>query len=192
VLTAGGLSAIAPTVKTKGSDRWFPSDQSALWRWATGSVLDSRCVRLAAQAQGCRCSGPCPSPAVAIGLAARACRDRRYARPLAGAVSAISPLLAQFAAPSLTRPGVSELPWWDPAFGRPSVPEVTCLEGHADFRAATALFLGMLHLGAACTGYARLAIRHAIVYTNVVEPALLPDLMTAARTTSIPAPSRYR
>ena len=119
----------------------------------------------------------------------------------------------------------------DPAFERSRLLEATCLVDLADFRTATALFdQGMTHLGAARTGYARLAIRHAIAYANIGEPehackimlgslptvtrqgsaslrgdlkllsraliryrrssavlALLPDLTTAARATSIQA-----
>ena len=57
----------------------------------------------------------------------------------------------------------------------------------ADFRTATALFdQGMPHLGAARTGYARLAIRHAIAYAHVGEPEyacqiMLGSLPTVAR-----------
>jgi transcriptional regulator with XRE-family HTH domain len=129
-------------------------------------------------------------------------------------------------------------PWWgpapDPAFERSRLLEATCLVDLADFRAATALFdEGMTHLGPARSGYARLAIRHAIAYAHVGEPehacqimlgslptvarqgsaslrgdlkrlsrvlnryrrspavqALLPDLTTAARATSIGAHHR--
>jgi transcriptional regulator with XRE-family HTH domain len=127
------------------------------------------------------------------------------------------------------------LPWWgpapDPAFERSRLLEATCLVDLADFGTAATLFdRGMTHLGAARTGYARLAIRHAIAYAHVGEPehacqimlgslptvarqgsaslrgdlkllsrvlnrhrrspavqALLPDLTTAARATSIRA-----
>jgi transcriptional regulator with XRE-family HTH domain len=142
---------------------------------------------------------------------------------------------ALVSAPPQTENNATHLPWWgpapDPAFERSRLLEATCLVDLADFRTATALFdRGMTHLGAARTGYARLAIRHAIAYAHVGEPehacqimlgslptvarqgsaslrgdlkqlsrvlnrhrrspavqALLPDLTTAARATSIRA-----
>jgi transcriptional regulator with XRE-family HTH domain len=142
---------------------------------------------------------------------------------------------ALVAASPQTGSGAGHLPWWgptpDPAFERSRLLEATCLVDLADFRTATTLFdQGMPHLRAARTGYARLAIRHAIVYAHVGEPehacqimlgslptvarqgsaslrgdlkllsrvlnrhrrssavrALLPDLTTAARATSIRA-----
>jgi transcriptional regulator with XRE-family HTH domain len=82
---------------------------------------------------------------------------------------------ALLAAPSRTEHDATQLPWWgpapDPEFERSRLLEATCLVDLADFRTATALFdQGMTHLGAARTGYARLAIRHAIAYANIGEP----------------------
>jgi transcriptional regulator with XRE-family HTH domain len=142
---------------------------------------------------------------------------------------------ALVAASAQTESGAGELPRWgpmpDPMFDRSRLLEATCLVDLADFRTATTLFdQGMMRLGAARTGHARLAIRHAIAYAYVGEPehacqimlgslptvarqgsaslrgelkllsrvlnrhrrsfavrALLPDLTTAARATSIRA-----
>src|SRR5579875_549762 len=59
----------------------------------------------------------------------------------------------------------------DPAFECSCLLEATCLVDLADFRTATALFdQGMKHLVSARTGYARLAIRHAIAYAHIGEP----------------------
>jgi transcriptional regulator with XRE-family HTH domain len=74
-----------------------------------------------------------------------------------------------------TESGTGQLPWWGPApdasFEHSRLLEATCLVDLADFRAATTLFdEGMTCLGAARTGYARLAIRHAIAYAQVGEP----------------------
>jgi transcriptional regulator with XRE-family HTH domain len=98
---------------------------------------------------------------------------------------------ALVAAPSQTEHGATQLPSWgpapDPAFERSRLLEATCLVDLADFRAAATLFdFGMTHLGAARTGYARLAIRHAIAYAHVGEPEhacqiMLGSLPTVAR-----------
>jgi hypothetical protein len=82
---------------------------------------------------------------------------------------------ALVAAPSQIEHDATQLLWWgpapDPAFERSRLVEATCLVDLADFRTATTLFdRGMTHLGAARTGYARLAIRHAIAYAHVGEP----------------------
>jgi len=142
---------------------------------------------------------------------------------------------ALVAAPSQTGRDAARLPGWgpapDPAYEHSRLLEATCLVDLADFGTATTLFdQDMRHLGAARTGYARLAVRHAIAYAHVGEPehacqimlgclptvarqgsaslrgdlkllsrvlnryrrspavrALLPDLTTAARATSIQA-----
>jgi transcriptional regulator with XRE-family HTH domain len=88
-------------------------------------------------------------------------------------------------------PDATRLPGWgpapDPAFERSRLLEATCLVDLADFRAATALFdQGMTHLGAARTGYARLAVRHAIACAHAGEPEhacqiVLGSLPTLAR-----------
>jgi transcriptional regulator with XRE-family HTH domain len=93
--------------------------------------------------------------------------------------------------PSHTEQGTRQLPWWgpapDPAFERSCLLVATCLVDLADFRTATALFdQGMTRLGAARTGYARLAIRHAIAYAHVGEPEhacqiVLESLPTVSR-----------
>jgi transcriptional regulator with XRE-family HTH domain len=98
---------------------------------------------------------------------------------------------ALVAAPSQSGHDARQLPWWgpapDPAFERSRLLEATCLVDLADFRTATTLFdQGMTHLGAARTGYARLAIRHAIAYAHVGEPEhacqiMLGSLPTVAR-----------
>jgi transcriptional regulator with XRE-family HTH domain len=98
---------------------------------------------------------------------------------------------ALVAASPHTESGAGQLPWWgpapDPAFERSRLLEATCLVDLADFRTATTLFdQGMTHLGAARTGYARLAIRHAIAYAHVGEPEhacqiMLGSLPTVAR-----------
>jgi hypothetical protein len=60
----------------------------------------------------------------------------------------------------------------------------------ADFRTAAMLFdQGMTRLGAARTGYARLAVRHAIAYAHIGEPEhacqiMLGSLPTVARQSS--------
>jgi transcriptional regulator with XRE-family HTH domain len=82
---------------------------------------------------------------------------------------------ALVAASPQTESGVGRLPWWgpapDPAFERSPLLEATCLVDLADFRTATTLFdQGMTQLGTPRTGYARLAIRHAIAYAHVGEP----------------------
>jgi transcriptional regulator with XRE-family HTH domain len=92
---------------------------------------------------------------------------------------------ALVAAPSQAGHGAARLPWWgpapDPAFERSRLLEATCLVDLADFRTATALFdEGMTHLGAARTGYARLAIRHAIAYAHVGEPEHACQIMLGA------------
>jgi transcriptional regulator with XRE-family HTH domain len=79
----------------------------------------------------------------------------------------------------------SQLPWWgpapDPAYERSGLLEATCLVDLADFRTATALFdQGMTRLGAARTGYARLAIRHAIAYAHVGEPEHACQIMAGS------------
>jgi transcriptional regulator with XRE-family HTH domain len=98
---------------------------------------------------------------------------------------------ALVAATSQTEHDAAQLPWWgpepDPAYERSRLLEATCLVDLADFRTATTLFdQGMAHLGTARTGYARLAIRHAIAYANVGEPEhacqiMLGSLPTVAR-----------
>jgi transcriptional regulator with XRE-family HTH domain len=172
-------------------------------------------------------------------LAQFAAQREAQACALAGDEPAYHRALDRFyalaAPPSPAGPDPAPLPWWgpapDPAFERSRLLEATCLVDLADFRAATTLFeQGMTHLGAARTGYARLAIRHAIACAHVGEPehacqimlgslptvsrqgsaslrgdlkllsrvlnryrrsaavrALLPDLTTAARATSIRA-----
>jgi transcriptional regulator with XRE-family HTH domain len=82
---------------------------------------------------------------------------------------------ALVAASPQTGSGAGHLPWWgpapDPAFEGSRLLEATCLVDLADFRAATTLFdQGMTRLGAARTGYARLAIRHAIACAHIGEP----------------------
>jgi transcriptional regulator with XRE-family HTH domain len=89
--------------------------------------------------------------------------------------NAIDRYHALAATPSQAEPDARQLPWWgpapDPGFERSGLLEATCLVDLADFRTAAALFdEGMTHLGAARTGYARLAIRHAIAYAHVGEP----------------------
>jgi transcriptional regulator with XRE-family HTH domain len=94
-------------------------------------------------------------------------------------------------APSQTESGAGQLSWWgpvpDPAFEHSRLLEATCLVDLADFRTAATLFdQGMTRLGAARTGYARLAIRHAIAYAHVGEPEhacqiMLGSLPTVAR-----------
>ena len=95
------------------------------------------------------------------------------------------------AASPQTESSAGQLPWWgpapDPAYEHSRLLEATCLVDLADFRAATTLFdQGMTHLGAARTGYARLAVRHAIAYAHVGEPEhacqiMLGSLPTVAR-----------
>jgi transcriptional regulator with XRE-family HTH domain len=81
-------------------------------------------------------------------------------------------------------------PWGpapDPDFERSRLFEATCLVDLADFRTAASLFeQGMKGLGAARTGYARLAVRQAIAYAHVGEPehacrVALDSLQTVAR-----------
>lgn len=98
---------------------------------------------------------------------------------------------ALVAASPQTEPDATRQPWWGPApdsaFERSRLLEATCLVDLADFRTATALFdQGMTRLGAPRTGYARLAIRHAIAYAQVGEPEhacqiMLGSLPTVAR-----------
>jgi transcriptional regulator with XRE-family HTH domain len=98
---------------------------------------------------------------------------------------------ALIAASPQTESSAGPLPWWgpapDPAFERSRLLEATCLVDLADFRTAATLFdQGMTHLGAVRTGYARLAIRHAIAYAHVGEPEhacqiVLGALPTVAR-----------
>jgi len=92
---------------------------------------------------------------------------------------------ALVAAPPQTEHEAARLPWWgpapDPAFERSRLLEATCLVDLADFRAATTLFdQGMTHLGAVRTGYARLAIRHAIACAHVGEPEHACQIMLGA------------
>ena len=92
---------------------------------------------------------------------------------------------ALVAAPSPTAPDATELPWWgpvpDPAYERSRLLEATCLVDLADFRTSTTLFdHGMSHLGPARTGYARLAVRHAIAYAHVGEPEHACQIMLGA------------
>jgi hypothetical protein len=92
---------------------------------------------------------------------------------------------ALVAAPSQTEPHTRELPWWgpapDPVFERSRLLEATCLVDLADFRTAATLFdQGMTRLRAARTGYARLAIRHAIAYAHVGEPEHASQIMLGA------------
>lgn len=128
-------------------------------------------------------------------LAQFAAQREAQACALAGDEPAYRRALDQFhalvAVPSKTEPDARQPLGWgpapDPAFERSPLLEATCLVDLADFRAATALFdLGMTHLGAARTGYARLAIRHAIAYAHVGEPEhacqiMLGSLPTVAR-----------
>jgi transcriptional regulator with XRE-family HTH domain len=98
---------------------------------------------------------------------------------------------ALVAVPSQTKPDARQLLCWgpapDPAFERSGLLEATCLVDLADFRTAAALFdQGITYLGAARSGYARLAIRHAIAYAHVGEPEhacqiILGSLPTVAR-----------
>jgi transcriptional regulator with XRE-family HTH domain len=88
-------------------------------------------------------------------------------------------------------PDATRLPCWgpapDPAFERSRLLEATCLVDLADFRTAAVLFdQGMARLGTARTGYARLAIRHAIACAHVGDPEracqiMLGSLPTVAR-----------
>lgn len=112
-------------------------------------------------------------------LAQFAAQREAQACALAGDEPAYHKALDRFyalaAPPSPTGPAPAPVPWWgpapDPAFERSRLLEATCLVDLADFRAAVALFdQGMTHLGAARTGHARLAIRHAIAYAHVGEP----------------------
>jgi hypothetical protein len=122
-------------------------------------------------------------------LAGFAAQREAQACALAGDEPAYRKALDRFyalvAAPSPTGPGAMELPWWgpepDPAYERSRLLEATCLVDLADFRTATTLFdQGMTHLAAARTGYARLAIRHAIAYAHVGEPEHACQIMRAA------------
>lgn len=133
-------------------------------------VVSPRLAQFAAQreAQACALAGDEP--------AYRRALDRYY---------------ALVAAPLQTESGAGQLSGWgpapDPAFERSHLLEATCLVDLADFHTAAALFdQGMTRLGAARTGYARLAIRHAIAYAHVGEPEhacqiMLGSLPTVAR-----------
>lgn len=128
-------------------------------------------------------------------LAQFAAQREAQACALAGDEPAYRRALDRFhalvAASSQTEPGPAQPHWWgpapDPAFERSRLLEATCLVDLADFRTATSLFdEGMTRLGAVRTGYARLAIRHAIAYAHIGEPEhacqiMLGSLPTVAR-----------
>jgi transcriptional regulator with XRE-family HTH domain len=128
-------------------------------------------------------------------LAQFAAQREAQACALAGDEPAYRKALERFhalvAASPQTGSDAARLPWWgpapDPAFERSRLLEATCLVDLADFRTAAVLFdQGMTRLGAPRTGYARLAIRHAIACAQVGEPEhacqiMLGSLPTVAR-----------
>jgi hypothetical protein len=112
-------------------------------------------------------------------LAQYAAQREAQASALAGDEAAYRKALDRYqtlvATSPQTGPDATRLPWWgpapDPAFERSRLLEATCLVDLAGFRTATALFdQGMARLGTPRTGYARLAIRHAIAYAHIGEP----------------------
>ncbi|HEX3956998.1 MAG TPA: helix-turn-helix transcriptional regulator [Trebonia sp.] len=112
-------------------------------------------------------------------LAQYAAQREAQASALAGDEAAYRKALDRYqtlvATSPQTGPDATQLPLWgpapDPAFERSRLLEATCLVDLAGFRTATALFdQGMARLGTPRTGYARLAIRHAIAYAHIGEP----------------------
>lgn len=103
---------------------------------------------------------------------AQACalaRDERAWRRALDRYHALTAASPQTEADAMRQPRWGPAP--DPEFERSRLLEATCLVDLADFRTATVLFdQGMAQLGAVRTGYARLAIRHAIAYAHVGEP----------------------
>jgi hypothetical protein len=112
-------------------------------------------------------------------LAQRAAQREAQACALGGDELPYGGALERFyalgATSSQAEPGTALLPGWgpspDPAFERSRLLEATCLVDLKDFGKAAALFdQGIASPGTARTGYARVAIRHAIACAHIHQP----------------------
>jgi hypothetical protein len=159
--------------------------------WA-GSLADAdaRCYALVRESQQARRHGDAEEASTlarragAVGgisprLAQFAAEREAQARALAGDDRACGRALERFHAlaggPSQAGSGTLPLPAWgpgpDPVFERSRLPEATCLVDLGNYRTAMALFdQDMTRLGTSRTGYARLAVRHAIACAHAGEP----------------------
>lgn len=131
------------------------------------------------------------SPRLALFAAQREAQACALARDEPACNKALDRYRALVAAFPQSESRTRHLPWWgpapDPAFEGSRLLEASCLVDLADFRSATTLFdQGMTHLGMARTGYARLAIRHAIACAHVGEPEHACQIMLG----SLPTVSR--
>lgn len=137
-------------------------------------------------------------PGISVRIAGYAAQREAQASALAGDERAFRLALERYqlqvaeaarnggpGARSTVVPGGRTLPVWgpapDPAFESSSLFEATCLIDLAEFRTAMELFdQGMPRLATGRTGYARLAVRHAIAAASVGEPEYACQIAAAA------------